>query len=238
MRVLLTRPRAMSEALAKSLSGRGIECLIEPLLAVHDMGGVELDLGGVQALMVTSANGARALGRAIPVDAAARQLPVFAVGDVSAAAAREAGFAQVESAHGDVAALAGLVAARLDPLAGGLLHAVGSVAAGDLAGGLVRAGFDVRRAVLYRAEPAASLTATARDALAAGEIDAVLLYSPRTAATFVDLVQAAGLAAACQGMAALCLSTAVADALKDLALAQIRVAPQPTEAALLALLAN
>ena len=238
MRVLLTRPRAESEVLAARLSRHGIECLIEPLLAVHDIGGAELDLGGVQALLVTSANGARALGRATPGDAAARALPVFTVGDASAAAAREAGLTHVESAGGDVVALADLVVLRLDPAAGAILHIAGSVAAGDLAGELGRAGFEVRRAVLYRAEPAASLTAAAKHALAGGKIGAVLLYSPRTAATFAALVQAAGLASACDRMEALCLSAAVADALNGLALAHVRIAPQPTEAALFALLAN
>ena len=238
MRVLLTRPRADSEALAGRLSRQGIECLIEPLFALHDVEGAALDLGGVQALIVTSANGARALGRATSGDATARALPVFAVGDASAAAARGEGFAHVESAGGDVAALADVVRLRLDPAAGALMHAAGSVAAGDLAGDLGRVGFEVRRAVLYRAEPAASLTPAARHALAGGEIDTVLLYSPRTAATFTALVQAAGLASACDRMAAICLSAAVADALDGLTLADVRIAPHPTEQALLALLAD
>lgn len=187
MRVLLTRPHADSEALALRLSRQGVECLIEPMLSVHYVDGAALELGGVQALLVTSANGARALGRATGDDVDARALPVFAVGDASAAAARDAGFAHVESADGDVVALARQVKKGLDPLAGALLHAVGSVAAGDLGGDLSRAGFTVRRAVLYRAEPATSLTPEARDALAAGKIGAVLLFSPRTAGTFAAL---------------------------------------------------
>ena len=49
------------------------------------------DLSGVQAILLTSANGARALAAAAP-DAAARRLPVLAVGCATARAARDAGF--------------------------------------------------------------------------------------------------------------------------------------------------
>ncbi len=233
MRALLTRPRPESEALAARLARLGIEALVEPLLTIHEVADAKLDPTGVQALVVTSANGARALGRVAAGDAVARALPVFAVGRTSAEAARAAGFALVESAEGDVAALAALLRARLDPADGALLHAAGSVTAGDLAGDL--GGFEVRRAVLYRAEPVAALSGPAQAALAAGDLDVVLLYSPRTAANFARLVTAAGLSDACRDLAALCLSPAVADALTGLDFRRVEVAPRPEEAALLAL---
>ncbi len=238
MRALLTRPRPDSEALAARLARLGIEALVEPLLTIHEIADAKLDPTGVQALVVTSANGARALGRVTGGDAAARALPVFAVGQASAEAARAAGFARVESAEGDVAALAALLRARLDPADGALLHAAGSVTAGNPAGELPGdlGGFEVRRAVLYRAEPAAALSGPAQAALAAGDLDVVLLYSPRTAATFARLVTAAGLSDACRGLAALCLSPAVAEALTGLDFRRVEVAPRPEEAALLALL--
>ena len=234
MRALLTRPRPESETLAARLARLGIEALVEPLLTILEIADAKLDPTGVQALVVTSANGARALSRVTGGDAAARALPVFAVGQASAEAARAAGFARVESAEGDVAALAALLRARLDRADGALLHAAGSVTAGDLPGDL--GGFEVRRAVLYRAEPAASLSGPARAALAAGDLDVVLLYSPRTAATFARLVTAAGLSYACWDLTAMCLSPAVAEALTGLDFRRVEVAPRPEETALLALL--
>ena len=64
MRVMITRPRADAERLAALLDDRGIESLIEPLLEITFNADPPLDLDGVRALLLTSANGARALGAA------------------------------------------------------------------------------------------------------------------------------------------------------------------------------
>jgi uroporphyrinogen-III synthase len=68
----------------------------------------EIDLTHVAALAFTSVNGVEAFARL----SAERRSPVFAVGDRTARAAREAGFADVVSADGDVEALAALIAGR------------------------------------------------------------------------------------------------------------------------------
>ena len=104
MRVMITRPREDAEALAGRLAEDGIESLIEPLLEIIPRAGETLDLDDVQALMLTSANGARALGRATD----RRDLAVYAVGPATAAAARAAGFTTVATAGGDVEALSRL----------------------------------------------------------------------------------------------------------------------------------
>src|SRR3546814_1455751 len=52
-------------------------------------------------------------------------------------------------------------------------------------------GFTVRRAVLYEAAAATALPAPVAMAFAAGQYDAVLFFSPRTAATFATLALAA-----------------------------------------------
>ena len=232
-RVLLTRPRADSEALAMLLFERGVKATIEPLLTVADVPSPPLDLNGVQALVVTSANGARALERAVEK---ARHIPVYAVGQASAQAARGGGFAHVSDAGVDVAALAQLIRESVDPRRGALVHACGTVVAGDLSGALRAQGYEVRRAIIYRAEESRALSAAVRRDLAAGAFAAVLLYSPRTAQTFVRLVQQAGLDLAVCSLAALCLSPAVAEALRDLALQCVHVAASPTQDGILELL--
>src|SRR5579875_3886396 len=127
-RALITRPRAEAEALAAALERRGIAAVIAPMLEIVFRPAGPLELDGVQALLCTSANGVRALAQA----SAERGLPLFAVGDATAAA-RHAGFTAVASAAGDADALARLAAARLDPQAGRLLHVAGGAVAGDLA---------------------------------------------------------------------------------------------------------
>src|SRR5690606_18555276 len=114
-------------------------------------------------------------------------LPVYAVGDATAQAARAAGFDTVESAGGDVVALAALVAERLSPGGGSLLHVAGSQTAGDLAGRLSALGFTVHREALYEARQAQALSAETAAALRQGTIDAAAFFSPRTASAFVTL---------------------------------------------------
>ena len=118
MRVLITRPRLDGEETARHLAELDIQSVIAPLIEISDIAraaqDLERDLEGVQAVLVTSANGARAFARATMQ----RTIPVFAVGDASAAAATQSGFSQVTSANGDVAALAALVRDRLSPLDG------------------------------------------------------------------------------------------------------------------------
>ena len=232
LRALVTRPRAEAAALAEALMARGIEAIVEPLLDIHYRDGAALDLAGVQAVLCTSANGVRALARL----GDARAVPIFAVGEASATRARAEGFAHVESAGGNVDDLGRLVRDRLRPGAGRLLHVAGSDVAGDLAGELRHAGFAVERVVLYEARPAAGLSVATERALAAGLIDFVLFFSPRTAAIFARLAVQAGVGSVLDGTTALSIS-AVADAsLAGLDFRARHVAATPDQRGLLAAL--
>jgi len=232
MRVLVTRPLEDVGPLVAALKARGHEAVIEPMLSIERRADVSLPLplDGVQALLFTSANGVRAFADLAPE----RGLPVFAVGDASATAARAAGFGTVESAGGDVTDLARLVRVRLDPDKGALFHPAASQLAGDLQGALEDAGFTLRRAALYEAQPAVELSSALRRALAAGDLEAAVFFSPRTARTFVGLVERAGLSAACARLQVVCLSEAVAARLQPLTWAQVRVAVRPEQEAVLA----
>ncbi|MGB0747204.1 MAG: uroporphyrinogen-III synthase [Magnetospiraceae bacterium] len=231
MRVLLTRPVQDSTPLARQLADDGIDADIAPLLQIKMDTQAPLALEGVQAILITSANGARALAARGPVP----DLPVYAVGDASARACREAGMVQVFSADGDVDDLARLVTAQLAPVAGALLHVAGSRVAGDLAGFLERQGFTYRRAVLYAAEIAESIPKYVRNRLLEGNYQGVLFFSPRTATTFATLAHKIGIGGALGGTTAYCLSPAVAAKLGGLGFADRAVAPRPHQEALRAL---
>jgi uroporphyrinogen-III synthase len=234
MKVLVTRAEGDAEKLAAHLGERGYESVIENLLTIRfrpeAARGIAPFLDGVQALLFTSANGVRAFTAA----SARRDFRAFAVGDATAAAAHDSGFAEVTSAGGAVDDLVKLVIGRLKPKAGALFHAAASVTAGDLQGLLEAAGFTVRRAVLYEAAEAERLSDPTRAAIAQREIDAALFFSPRTAAAFVRL--AADLEEGCKHMVAVALSSAVAERLAPLPWRRIAVAAAPNETALLAAL--
>lgn len=231
MHVLVTRPESESVALAQLLREQGHVPILCPLLdvAVRDE---RIDLGGVQGLVFTSAAGVRAFARLSP----RRDLPAFAVGDATAAVAREVGFASVHSAHGDSDDLVEYLGANVDANAGALLHASGTQVAGDIAAPLAARGFHYRRVALYEAVQAAALPEEGRRALQQGPLEAVLFFSPRTAEAFVSLVNEAGLGARCTSLTAFCLSSAVAAKAAALPWSAVRTATAPTQPSLLALL--
>ncbi|MDO8290862.1 MAG: uroporphyrinogen-III synthase [Parvibaculum sp.] len=233
MRLLVTRPDEDAAPLMAALEAMGHEAVHAPLLTVRHLPDAVVPDEAWAGLLVTSANGVRALtARAFFSDFLS--VPVFAVGDASAAAARAAGFRHVVSAAGDVASLAELVV-RQAP-AGPLLHVAGTVVAGDLAGLLAAQGFRVHRAVLYEAVAADHLPDAVVVALKAGNFDGILIFSPRTGAVLKRLIEAAGLQALLEDLTAYCLSQAVADALRGLPFGRVVVAAEPRQEALLALI--
>ncbi|HET9067335.1 MAG TPA: uroporphyrinogen-III synthase [Amaricoccus sp.] len=175
--ILLTRPGPQSLAFAAvleaELPGR-FRPVVSPLLEIAPVP-APLDLGGLQGLLFTSANGVEQFTRREPD----RSLTAWCVGEMTAAAARQAGFA-ARSADGAVGDLAALAAAGHRPGAGAFLHVRGVHAAGDLVGMLAAAGVPARAAAIYD-QVRRPLDAEARGLLAAGRIDVLPLFSPRTA---------------------------------------------------------
>jgi uroporphyrinogen-III synthase len=231
-RLLVTRPAEQAEALADRLRTLGHEVLVEPMLRIRFLDSALPSLEGVQAILLTSRNGARALAGATDH----RDIRIIAVGDATAEEARAAGFAQVESADGDGAALIDYVAQHLRPEDGSLLHVSGFDVAADVAAELSDKGFQADRVVLYEADVADSLSPALRQTLADRAIDAALFYSPRAARTFASLIEEAGLASQLRTVVAIALSEQVAEGIRHLGWREVRVAAAPNEPALLSLL--
>jgi uroporphyrinogen-III synthase len=183
-KIWITRAQPGADATAERVRALGHEAVIAPLLAVHALPDVQIDLGGVAALAFTSGNGVRAFADISPE----RSLRVFAVGAATAQAARAAGFKLVLSADGDVEALAEGIGQRRGELRGVVLHPGAVELAGDLVGALEKQRVEARRLTLYETLPV-KLDAEAASQLLATS-DAVLLHSPRAAQVLAALVKA------------------------------------------------
>jgi uroporphyrinogen-III synthase len=191
---------------------------------------IQIAAGPWAAIVVTSANAAHAIAayaRVTPL----RATPVFAVGERSARAMAAAGFADVRSADGNVSDLIREIAERMRPGAP-LLYLAGADRSGDLAGELRARDFAVHTTIVYRAVAAAVLPPAAADALA-HDIDGVLHFSARSAVAFVNVARGGGVLAHALKPAHFCLSAQVAEPIARAGTATIRIAPQPTEAALI-----
>jgi uroporphyrinogen-III synthase len=228
MRVVVTRPQADSERTAAALEALGHEVLVAPLMRVEP---VAVDLAGTwSAIVITSANALLA----VPATAdGVKTLPVFAVGDRSAEAARGTGFAEVSSASGDIKDLVRLVAARAVGAKAPVLYLAGEDRSGDLVAQLAAHGIDAEMKVVYRvvAEVFPPVLAAA---LESGDVDAVLHFSRRSAELFVEGARLSGVAGPAEDVRHLCLSSQVAEPLAGAS--RIAVAARPEEAALVALL--
>lgn len=219
-RVWITRAEPGAARTAARLLALGMEPVVRPLLTIQTLSPELPDLDAFAALAFTSVNGVAAFAGL----SARRDRPVFAVGDATAQAARDVGFARVDSADGDLGALARRIAAGA---AGPVLAAVAETPAGDLAAAVRRAGggatvgVGVQAVAVYRAR---STGAAPPDLF-----DAVLVHSPRAGralanaggAVFATAVIAAISPAAAAPLQALGLSPAVAAAPREDALLDV-----------------
>ena len=236
MAVLVTRPQPDDEATATSLRARGFEVLKAPMLRFEpvpfrDDG--EADYG---AVIVTSANALRGIAsqlKASPLLA----LPLFAVGEHTASAARNAGFEKVVSANADGGALRELVLAGVKAKtlkkASPLLYLAGADLARDLAGELGERGFTVVTHTTYRMAAVTDLPREAGDAFAANRIEAVLHFSRRSARAFLGATRAAGVEISALSVPQCCISEGVASVVREAGASQVVVAATPDENALL-----
>ena len=237
MRLIVTRPMEDARALGRRLEAAGHEAIVAPLLSIRPVGDPAIPERAYQAILITSANGVRALD-GHPALERLKGSVALVVGPASAAAAAGAGFARIAQADGDVAALVRTAIATLRPGNGPLLHVSGAVTAGDLASDLEASGFEVDRVVTYEASPVEALPEPCAAALKAGEADGVLLYSPRTARIWAALVADAGLAPAAVRVVHYCLSDNVAEMVRSRlgTGVAVEVASRPDEAALIELI--
>jgi uroporphyrinogen-III synthase len=234
MRLAVTRPQAESERIAAVLRARGHDVLVAPLMRVEP---VAVDVsGGWGGVIITSANAPQAIA-ANPGNAALIKLPAFAVGQRSADAARQAGFSNVTSAGGDVRDLVRLTVERRADADAPLLYLAGEDRAADLIGELAAHGIAAELRIVYRAVttpfPSGLIAA-----LKAGDIDAVLHFSRRSAENYLAGSAQAGIAENALAVRHFCLSAPVAEPLAAAGAGRIATASRPDEAALIELTAR
>ena len=228
-RILVTRPREDAKRLTEDLIRRGAEVLIKPMFEIILLKDTSLDLRGVKGLLFTSANGVRAFAKA----SERRDLRVFSIGVSTASTARAYGFTYVDTAGGNVRDLVALSKNKWRPNSGKLIHAAGHVVSGQLTGELTDSGYEVRKITLYEARAADTLGNQLSKVMCEGALNYALFFSPRTASTFVSLVTDAGFRDACEHVEAICLSSAVAEALELVRWRRITVAAEPDQNSLL-----
>jgi uroporphyrinogen-III synthase len=235
MAVLVTRPHPDDETTAAALRARGFEVLCAPMLRFEPVAFHDDEDAAYGAVVVTSANALRGIEPHLH-GSRLLKLPLFAVGERTAAAARGAGFQDVMTDEGDATGLRDLVLASVKTKAlkkaSTLLYLAGADLARDLAGELGERGFTVVTHTTYRMLPVSSLPPETREAFAANQVEAALHYSRRSARAFLDAARAAGVEISALAIPQCCISAAVAAVVRDAGATQVMVAASPDENAL------
>ncbi len=237
MRLLVTRPQPDADAQAARLRELGHEAVVEPVLALEVRDPGRLPAADAQAVIVTSRNALRALDELGQIDAMVH-LPLVAVGKATARLAERLGFATVHVGAGAAPTLVPLIREQCNPADGPLLYVTGEKTAFDLKPALAADGFEVVQSIVYAARPSTSLGAKTIEAIAAGNLDGVILMSAETARIYAQLMKEHKLESAAARLLHLCLSGNVADTLLDRFDARVAVAGRPTQDDLLALIAR
>ncbi len=192
--IAVLRPEPGNAATAGRIEGMGLGAIRLPLFEVRALDWTPPDPAGFDALLLTSANAPRLAG---PGLAALRRLPVFAVGEATATAARAEGLVVTFTGSADGGALLSAAAGR------GVRRA------------LLLAGRDRAMADDPIIERAIAVYASIERGLAPADLlplagSVALIHSPRAARRFAELADAAGLDRAAVRLAA--ISAAAADA--------------------------
>lgn len=193
MRILVTRPRRDAARLAQRLRRYGHSVWLAPMLTMTFDQAPRWPTSAPAALAVTSANGIDALCAAQDqfqhlFGYTVTQLKLFAVGKKTAQTARRAGWHDISIAAGNVESLAQSIAAACPSET--IWHISGEAQAGDLVAALKAAKIKAQRVKLYDAEKATVLPHHISKNM--HQIDAVVLYSLRSAEAFLAVAPRSG----------------------------------------------
>ncbi|RKF07460.1 uroporphyrinogen-III synthase [Oceaniradius stylonematis] len=231
-RVLVTRPEPGASRTAAALGEAGIEAIICPFTESVDLPVKDATIAEAGRSAAAAVTSAKAIIHAPPalVDAV-RAMPVFAVGDATARAAREAGMVDVRSADGDAIALAGLVGHAI-PADAPVAYLCGRVRTGELERRLSETGRKVTLIETYTIQKVSHLTDKITNALKSADLEGMLLHSGMSARLLADALEATGRQQLLENTTLFLISERAGEPLERLAQASIVAAPAPRDDAL------
>ncbi len=238
--ILVTRPQPEGDRLCIMLDNAGFKAVAAPLISIEYPACPPIEYHDIQALIATSKNGLRALMKSQYKNFFFK-IPLFAVGSSTALLAKTLGFSQIYQGNGHAKDLIPLILKHCKTQNGTLFHLAGSVLATDLKNLLQQQDFHVIAPIIYHARAAKHLPEKIKVQLAMGQIDRVILMSPRIAQIFANVMEEEGLSHLIETITFYCLSENIATSLRE-ALPNInltiRISEKPNQDQLLSLIVD
>lgn len=215
--IVITRPKADAQKLAKELIRKGFNCLVEPVLSIRTLysnaDALEYALERKpQAILATSKHAITALAHMTDI----RSIPIVTVGRATADHAKKSGFRNIAFASGNAHSLIAYTESNYAPENGRILYIRGKEISVDLALRLMHNGFMVDSVTLYKTEKAKALSKKLCQAMLEKEINAVLFFSKNTAMRYAELASKNNVETAHRNITALCMSRQIADKAAEL----------------------
>lgn len=233
-RVLVTRPEPGASATASALRRASFDPVIASLTAILPLPVNDaFDIDGIDAVAVTSANALRHAPERLLHRLA--ELPLFTVGEATAAIAGEAGFRRITTGSGDAADLADSLLANV-PTRATVLYLCGKVRRPDFERALSA---DGRKTVLLETYDTGrrDVVDAARQLLASGSrFHAVLVHSSEAAVAFANVLARPDVADLFDEAMLVAISARAAAPVEALFGGRIIIAPQPNDAAMVSML--
>lgn len=218
-KIWVTQSLPRGEDSAKDYIELGLDPIVAPVLVMEPVSPIP-PLPDKQTLLIfTSRNGVSAFAAM----SNQRVNPVICVGHATAEMASAVGFVHVSSAGGDAQDVVKLVlrsVLRSQPIR----HCCGKHVQGRIAEQLTDAGYQIERVRYYAASP------VAKAGVDITKVNYVAIYSPRGAASFVDLVKGKEI----NHLTTLSISPAADAALEPLSLKNRLIAKAPDQRSMLA----
>jgi uroporphyrinogen-III synthase len=239
MKVLLTRRAEQNSKTARLLEKSGISCVAIALSRLVDTGaGLPDELlieSGVQRFDCMILTSSAALEVMADRDfTIAKNLRVFAVGEKSAAAAREAGFSDVVCGPGNAGGLASLIVKSFNGKKIRAFYPCGTKLSFDMAAAMADTKIELVSCPIYHMEMIDPGRKSLCSALVEAEDGAVFQFSVRSAEFFAELLNRHDLSHLMAGMSIIANSNNVAAVFKSTKCRRVMVAEHPNVRAMVA----
>lgn len=213
-RIILTRPRKISNSTAKMLQARGYQTIIEPLFFVKSR---NLDHNifsdkNIQAILISSSNAVFALEK---LKIQKNQL-ILAIGKRSAAQIQKLGYGNIIIANNSALSLLKLSEQTLRRDGGEIIYFSGEKITRDLTISLSSKGFLATRIITYETKARKSLSKQIIWEFQNKNNFKILAYSRNTVSIFFNLLKKDNLLAHCPKMKLLCFSNKISKYAKEL----------------------
>ena len=215
--VLVTRPQSAADEFAINLKEKGLDVLFAPMLEYKEVSADFSDVSNYDALIFTSAQAARVFAKNCP----AREHVIFTVGNMTAKVAEALGFKNIYSADGNSDDLEKVIKEKVKDTK--FLQLCSADTPDSV----------FEKKVIYKAEFIDDFPDNVVSAFQSGTINAVSLFSVRTAQNFIKLLENNKLDDVTGDIAVVCISDTVAEEIKTFKWGKIYVANNPNAGSLL-----